>query len=638
MADRKAELERKKARLEQMRKERIEKERIKKSQPKSSSLSKDDSVQRQQSEDSKAKPPTDLRTETDKMLRDLGIPPADATAEKGLPPGAQPNKQGEITQTVAPSSSKRKVNLSMCKVSETNIPPKENVTYSKEVQTVASEPLDKDGLKGGRGPATRGPWDYYDDEADTDSMDVETAPTHRMPHVEMVAPTQQEGEKKEEKIPVREMSEEEKKAVMLSDDFQTFFFKSARVIERAMAEDTDIFMDYSGGDREGNEDDALAGERLKLNRDFYDERWSKHRTITSLDWSTQHPELLVASYNTNEDSPHDPDGVALIWNIKFKKDSPEYVFHCQSPVMSSCFAKFHPNLVVGGTYSGQIVLWDNRVNKRTPVQRTPLSAAAHTHPVYCVNVVGTQNAHNLISVSTDGKMCSWSLDMLSQPQDSMELQHKQSKSVAVTSFCFLSCDVNNFVVGAEDCTVYTACRHGTKAGINEAFEGHQGPITSIDCHSVPGQIDFSPYFITSSFDWTIKLWSIKDQKFIHSFEDNSDYVYGVQWSPIHPALFASVDGMGRLDLWHLNNETEVPTASVVVDNVALNQLKWHQSGHHIGVGDDLGKISIFDVGEHIANPKSDEWSRFVRTLQELKQHAQEREEDSTLAGMSTPLR
>ena len=46
--------------------------------------------------------------------------------------------------------------------------------------------------------------------------------------------------------------------------------------------------------------------------------------------------------------------------------------------MSATLAKFHPNLVVGGTYSGQIVLWDNRSNKRTPVQRTPLSAAAHT--------------------------------------------------------------------------------------------------------------------------------------------------------------------------------------------------------------------------------------------------------------------
>jgi dynein intermediate chain len=42
------------------------------------------------------------------------------------------------------------------------------------------------------------------------------------------------------------------------------------------------------------------------------------------------------------------------------KDRPEYVFHCQSPVLSSKFAKFHPSLVVGSTYSGQLVLWDKR--------------------------------------------------------------------------------------------------------------------------------------------------------------------------------------------------------------------------------------------------------------------------------------
>lgn len=40
--------------------------------------------------------------------------------------------------------------------------------------------------------------------------------------------------------------------------------------------------------------------------------------------------------------------------------------------------RFHPNLILGGTYSGQIVLWDNRVHKRTPIQRTPLCSAAHT--------------------------------------------------------------------------------------------------------------------------------------------------------------------------------------------------------------------------------------------------------------------
>lgn len=43
----------------------------------------------------------------------------------------------------------------------------------------------------------------------------------------------------------------------------------------------------------------------------------------------QYPELLVASYNNNEDAPHEPDGVALVWNMKYKKTTPEYVFHCQ---------------------------------------------------------------------------------------------------------------------------------------------------------------------------------------------------------------------------------------------------------------------------------------------------------------------
>ena len=43
----------------------------------------------------------------------------------------------------------------------------------------------------------------------------------------------------------------------------------------------------------------------------------------------QYQELLLASYNTNPETPHEPDGVCLVWNSLFKKDSPEYIFHCQ---------------------------------------------------------------------------------------------------------------------------------------------------------------------------------------------------------------------------------------------------------------------------------------------------------------------
>ena len=94
---------------------------------------------------------------------------------------------------------------------------------------------------------------------------------------------------------------------------------------------------------------------------------------------------------------------------------PTYTFSLQSDVLSVTFSPFHSNLVFGGTYSGQILLWDTR-SRHLPVLKTPLSAAGHTHPVYAIQMVGTQNAHNLITSSSDGTVCSWLVDMLAQPQ------------------------------------------------------------------------------------------------------------------------------------------------------------------------------------------------------------------------------
>lgn len=132
----------------------------------------------------------------------------------------------------------------------------------------------------------------------------------------------------------------------------------------------------------------------------------------------------------------------------------------------------------------------------------------------------------------------------------------------------------------------------SKAGITEVFEGHHGPVTGLSCHSAGGPVDFSHLFISSSFDWTVKLWSTKVRRWqshthitlryysiyalpkqlspspcasvqstrpLYSFEDSCDYVYDAMWSPTHPALFACVDLAGRLDLWNLNNDTEVCT-------------------------------------------------------------------------------
>ncbi|XP_040827647.1 cytoplasmic dynein 1 intermediate chain 2 isoform X3 [Ochotona curzoniae] len=598
----KAELERKKQRLAQIREEKKRKEEERKK--KETDQKKEAAAPVQEESDLEKK-----RREAEALLQSMGLTPEAPI----VPPPMSPSSKSVSTPSEAGSqdsgdgavgSRRGPIKLGMAKITQVDFPPREIVTYTKETQTpVMAQPKE--------------------DEEEEDDVVAPKPPVE--PEEEK---TLKKEEENESKVPPHELTEEEKQQILHSEEFLSFFDHSARIVERALSEQINIFFDYSGRDLEDKEGEIQAGAKLSLNRQFFDERWSKHRVVSCLDWSSQYPELLVASYNNNEDAPHEPDGVALVWNMKYKKTTPEYVFHCQSAVMSATFAKFHPNLVVGGTYSGQIVLWDNRSNKRTPVQRTPLSAAAHTHPVYCVNVVGTQNAHNLISISTDGKICSWSLDMLSHPQDSMELVHKQSKAVAVTSMSFPVGDVNNFVVGSEEGSVYTACRHGSKAGISEMFEGHQGPITGIHCHAAVGAVDFSHLFVTSSFDWTVKLWTTKNNKPLYSFEDNSDYVYDVMWSPTHPALFACVDGMGRLDLWNLNNDTEVPTASISVEgNPALNRVRWTHSGREIAVGDSEGQIVIYDVGE-IAVPRNDEWARFGRTLAEINANRADAEEEA----------
>ncbi|XP_051883406.1 cytoplasmic dynein 1 intermediate chain 2-like isoform X4 [Pristis pectinata] len=590
----KAELERKKQRLAQIREEKKRKEEERK---KKEADQKKELPQNEETDIEKK------RREAEALLQSMGI-----TSEPSVVPPTSPPSKSVSTPSEAGSQDsadctlgprRGAIKLEMAKITQVDFPPREIVTYTKGTQT----------------PVITQKAEEEEEEEIVPKQVVEPEPV------------QVQKEEDKEGVP-RELTEEEKQQIIHSDEFLTFFDHSTRIIERALAEHKDLFFDYSGKDLEEKEGELQGGAKLSLNREFSDERWSKHRVVTCMDWSPQYPELLVASYNNNEDAPHEPDGVALVWNMKFKKTTPEYVFHCQSSVMSASFARFHPNLVVGGTYSGQIVLWDNRSNKRTPVQRTPLSAAAHTHPVYCVNVVGSQNAHNLISVSTDGKICSWSLDMLSQPQDSMELMHKQSKAVAATCMSFPLGDVNNFVVGSEEGSIYTACRHGSKAGISEIFDGHQGPITGIHYHTAAGPADFSHLFVTSSFDWTVKLWTTKNNKPLYSFEDNADYVYDVMWSPTHPAMFACVDGMGRLDLWNLNNDTEVPTASITVDsNPALNRVKWTQTGREIAVGNSEGQILIYDVGEQIAVPRSDEWTRFARTLAEINANRADAEEE-----------
>ncbi|GAA5864987.1 hypothetical protein JCM3774_003930 [Rhodotorula dairenensis] len=413
--------------------------------------------------------------------------------------------------------------------------------------------------------------------------------------------------------------------VLASADFVEFLEQSTKVVQRALSDPYDYLRDYSINADDDAEAAAGKRARVRLVGTWQDQQWGRGRSVTSVDWSQKFPELFVAAYNKKPLSLNEPDGIAAVWNLHLQ-DRPEYVFHAQSDILSVMFSPFNSNLVVGGTYSGQILLWDTRSRHPNAVLKTPLSTSGHTHPVYSLALLGTQNANSLVSASTDGVVCAWSLDLLARPQETLELvhpAHPKTDEVSITALGFPLGETSTFWCGTEEGNVYAAHRYdraGAKAGLiqHEVYRGHSGPVTGLDFHPAEGSVDLSDLFLTSGVDWTVKLWraggagvgqnadagsrsglssSLSSSSRLpggggggsgggvslsgsgsgsggppprgtvsplFTFEEAGDYVYDVRWHPKHPAVFGSVDAAGKFNFWNLNVDTEVPLVSTVV--------------------------------------------------------------------------
>lgn len=339
---------------------------------------------------------------------------------------------------------------------------------------------------------------------------------------------------------------------------------------------------------------------------------------------------------------------------------PEYIFHATSDVLTARFSPFHPSLILGGSYSGQVLLWDTRSKSPLPVQKTPLTGASsggHTHPIYALSIIGTQNANNIISVSTDGVVCSWTVDMLSQPQEYLELLAplpNKYEDLSPTCMSFPSSDPTSFLVGTEEGIIYPCHRYdraGAKAGVDPRlrYKGHAAPVMGLAFHPARGPVDLGDLVLSSALDWTVKLWKTRAPSStaaaptLSSLAGHSganvvavppllefareDVVYDARWAPHKPGVFALVDGAGNVEVWDLTLDTEVPVASAVPEPnpkaaqggvlpKSLNKVVWEEKeGKRLAVGGAAGVLSVFEVGPDLAGEsRAEEWAAMKRLL------------------------
>ena len=517
------------------------------------------------------------------------------------------------------SNTKKIVNLTTVrKLNTIHIFPRVKETYDKECQTdLAIIPIDGDMDNGNSNQeftpqklSHRRPRSVHTTNIGTPNKptaaSISPLPTNSQPN----------------NIPEKKaISEEEKKMLLHSNEFKDFIESKTKLIERvltAASSNVDFMRDYTS-DCNSN---LLSTSKMLSILSLYHDDFIRNRPIMDICVSPHFPELFAVAYGADSTSTSRAvsindraPGVICIWSLALK-GRPEFKFTASSPVLAVRFHEQDPHLVIGGCYSGQILLWDIRA-KSLPVQRSNMAGKGHKHPVYSLCMVGTGSSLEIISVSTDGTVCHWDINHLAEPTSVNPLQITVSNSsestlpMTINGMVYAPGETSNDIIfgTGNGSLLRTAIPFRVNDPI-EQIDAHMGLITAMSIHPPTNNNIYSNLLLTTSFDWTVKLWNLKESKFpIAEFvSTNYDYVCDVQWSPIYPPIFATVTSSGQICIWDITSSLAAPVdiLRIIKDSndsnsaaVTLNKLTWSTDSSKIFVGDISGSIAVINVQDKL---------------------------------------
>ena len=589
--------------------------------------------------------------------------PSQGPAENGKVESVHTQRQSVSTQTFStgPTST-------VFEVAPDPVPRKEYITYDKGVQFPNPEESQEQKESDDEAKSLVRQRQSQDDQ----KREEELRERLRRELKEELSATMQKvpdkGSIAQQRPPLRKLTSDQLHTMTSTDDFLSFVERSSKVIERALDDSYDLLADYtvSNGPEDGVSDEenfsysksSRKSHTLRQTQQFGDSKQSRRRQISDLQFSPHFPELLLSSHTKDPNTINDPSGLLMLWNVH-APSRPEFTFYSQgADILSARFSPFHPNLIIGGCYTGQVCLWDTRAISNSggaPVLKTPQSGShlGHNHPIYSISIIGTPNAHNIITASTDGVVCSWSVDMLTQPQEFLELTTPppaRTEDLAPTCTAFPASDPSFFLVGTEEGTIHPCHRYdraGAKAGVDTklAYKGHTAPVTSSQFHPAKGPVDLSDMLLTASVDWSVKLWRIMPATSSSSVTaavgptsigsggplsitpvldiGREDLVYDAKWAPQKPSVFACVTGAGELEVFDLNIDLEVPvTKAAPIGRKGgalingLNKCAWEEKrGDLIAAGGLAGVVTLFEVGKALSGEaRLDEWTAMKKAI------------------------
>ncbi|KAG2499404.1 hypothetical protein HYH03_002978 [Edaphochlamys debaryana] len=335
---------------------------------------------------------------------------------------------------------------------------------------------------------------------------------------------------------------------------------------------------------------------------------AKRRQVTSICWNPLYDDMFAVGYGSYEFLKQ-ASGLINIYSLK-NPSHPEYTLHTESGVMSVHFHPEYANLLAVGCYDGTVLVYDVRLKKDEPIYQASVRTGKHNDPVWQVywQVDEAQKTLQFVSISSDGNVNLWTLTKSELiPECLMKLrvvkagEPTEEDPMATgpaggccMDFCKMPGQESIYMVGTEEGAIHR-CSKAYSSQYLSTYVSHQLAVYAVHWNHIHPNM-----FLSSSADWTIKLWDVHDSKAPVMNFDLNDSIGDVAWAPYSATVFAAVTDDGRVHVFDLAQNKLLPLCSQkIVKKAKLTKLVFNPKHPIVLVGDDKGAVTSLKLSPNL---------------------------------------
>ncbi len=206
------------------------------------------------------------------------------------------------------------------------------------------------------------------------------------------------------------------------------------------------------------------------------------------------------------------------------------------------------------------------------------------------------------SISADGRVSTWLLmkDKLeSEELMALKLHSSDEEDTGLTGlagglcFDFHKTNEDLFLIGTEEGRIHK-CSKSYSGQYLDTYEGHSMAVYAVRWNHFHSNI-----FISSSADWTCKLWDHTCKTPVMSF-DLAQQVGDVAWAPYSSTVFAAITSDGVTHVYDLNVNRNGPLCwQKVVTKAKCTHLAFNSDSPILIVGDDRGGVTSLKLSPNL---------------------------------------